>query len=120
MWARIASAALGIWLMASPAVLNYGGVASTNDRILGPLVASLVTIAIWAIARPLRWTGVPLGLWLLVAPWILGFSDGVATANSMIVGFLIVGLSFVRGTVDEEFGGGWSSLWRAGRDTVHG
>lgn len=120
MWARIVSAALGIWLMASPAVLNYGGVASTNDRILGPLIASLVTIAIWAIARPLRWTGVPLGLWLVVAPWILGYSDGVATVNSMVVGLLVIGLAFVRGTVDEEFGGGWSSLWRSDRDTVHG
>ena len=62
----------GIWLMMSPAVLGYADPARANDRIIGPIVASLATIAMWEVSRPLRWVNVVLGAWLLVAPWLLG------------------------------------------------
>ena len=51
--------------MASPAVLDYADPARANDRIIGPLVASMAIIAIWDITRPLRWVNVILGAWLL-------------------------------------------------------
>jgi hypothetical protein len=42
----------GIWSMASSAVLDYAGPACANDRIIGPIVASLAIIVISEIARP--------------------------------------------------------------------
>jgi hypothetical protein len=45
MWPDLVAAALGIWLMASPAVLSYGGAAGAADRIAGPVVASVALIA---------------------------------------------------------------------------
>jgi hypothetical protein len=113
MWARIASVVLGIWLVSAPAVLGYAGPAATNDRIVGPLVASLAFIAIWEVARPLRRVHLVLGAWLLIAPLALGY--GLAPAlNSVVVGLLVILLSFVRGRVEQRFGGGWSSLLRSG------
>lgn len=110
MWARILNALLGVWLMAAPAVLGYGGAAAINDRIVGPLGASFAIIAIAGVTRPVRRVNAVLGFWLLVAPWLLGYPN-VAAVNSMLVGIAAFGLSFVRGTVKDEFGGGWSVLW---------
>lgn len=97
--------------MAAPAILNYGGLASKNGRIVGPLAVSFAIIAIWEATRPARWVNLPLGAWLLLAPWLFDYS-GTALANSLIVGILLIPLAFVEGEIKESFGGGWSSLWR--------
>ena len=109
MWARVASVALGLWLMAAPAVLGYGDPAETNDRIVGPLVAGSAYVALWQVTRPLRWLALPLGAWLIVAPWVLGYHP-TALVNSVLVGGLLVGFAPVRGKISEGFGGGWSTL----------
>jgi hypothetical protein len=111
MWARIINALLGIWLMAAPAVLDYGGLAATNHRIVGPIAASLAIIAIWEIARPLRWANLPLGLWLIVSPLALGGAS-VAAITSLLSGVALALLALVRGKVEQQVGGGWSALWR--------
>jgi hypothetical protein len=109
MWAQLASAALGIWLMASPAILGFGDPSRTNNYIIGPFVAGLAGIATAQVMRPVRWANLPIGLWLVLAPFILGYG-GVAAANSILLGLLLAALAFVRGKVDQRFGGGWSSL----------
>lgn len=111
MWARILNALLGIWLMAAPAMLGYGEPALINDRIFGPIAASLATIAIWQATRPLRWLNLLIGIWLLLAPWVLSYPQAAATLNSSIVGILMIALALVKGKTNQEFGGGWSTLW---------
>lgn len=101
----------GIWLMASPAVLAYADPARANDRLIGPIVASLAIIAMWEIARPLRWINVVLGGWLLIAPWVLGHAPDPRW-NSLAAGTLVLGFSLVKGRRTHQTGGGWSSLWK--------
>lgn len=113
MWARFLNAGLGVWLMAAPAVLGYGAPAATNDRIVGPLIASAAVIAMAGATRPVRRANTAFGAWLLVAPWLLGFG-GPAMISSLLVGVAVIALSLVRGEVKDTFGGGWSSLWRSG------
>jgi hypothetical protein len=121
---RLVNAALGIWLMAAPAVLGYsttGSAAGSVDRTVGPLVASTAIAAIWPEIRPLRWVNVVLGGWMVVAPLVLGwFVDypTVAVVNSIVVGAAVTGAAFVRGPVDARFGGGWRSVWRSDIDTT--
>jgi hypothetical protein len=110
---QIINTALGIWLMATPAVLRYGRPASTNDHIIGPLVATFACIAIWEATRPVRWVNLPLGLWLMVAPLALGHSPA-GMLNSVLCGIAIAALSCAGGDVRQQFGGGWSALWRNG------
>ncbi len=112
MWAQIINAALGIWLMAAPAVLNYGDPAMTNVRIFGPLIATFAIISWWENTRPVARWNFPLGLWLLLAPWVLGYGATAPTVNSLLVGVLVMGLSLVLGTVEGRYGGGWSVLWQ--------
>ena len=109
MWPRIVNAALGLWLMAAPALLDYGGAARTNDRIVGPVAASFAVIAIWEVTRPLRWANVALGVWLLVAPWLPGY-DPVPLLNSLAVGACLITFGWIRGPIRHRLGGGWSAL----------
>ena len=111
MWARIASALLGVWLMAAPAALGYAGPARTNDRIAGPAAATVAIIAIWEVTRPVRWANLLIGGWLAIAPVVLGYQS-VAAVNSVAVGLLLAALTLVRGRLRQRFGGGWSALTR--------
>jgi hypothetical protein len=52
MWAQCLNAMLGIWLMAAPTILGYGGPARTNHQIVGPLAVSCAVIALWEVTRP--------------------------------------------------------------------
>ena len=121
MWPRLVSIALGAWLMAAPALLDYGDPARTNDRIVGPLVASVAFVAVWEVMRGLRWVNGAPALWLIAAPWILGYG-GLATVNSVLVGLALIALIFSGGQTRQRFGGGWAALlasrspgWHAGR-----
>ncbi len=111
MWAQIINAALGIWLMAAPAVLGYGAPASDNDWIFGPVIATFAIIAWWEATRPVARWNLPLGLWLLLAPWVLGYAATAAIVNSMVVGLLVAVPSTRTGQVKKSYGGGWSVLW---------
>ena len=111
MWPRLINIAIGVWLMAAPGVLRYGGVPADHDRVVGPILASLACIAIWESTRSLRWINLLIGLWMLLAPWVIGFPTG-ATINTMICGAAVAGLSLVRGKLIHRFGLGWR-LWRS-------
>jgi hypothetical protein len=111
MWSRLLNTGLGLWLMASPAVLGYGSPASTNDRIVGPVIASLAVIAIAEVTRSLRRVNTVVGGWLLLAPWILGY-ETLPMVQSLVVGVLVIALSLVPGEVKERYGGGWRVLWK--------
>ena len=108
---HIVVVALGVWLMAAPAVLGHAGTtAGSSDRFVGPLIASIAFVAASEITRPVRWANLVGALWLVVAPWILGFPMSAAI-NDVIVG-LGVGVLSLLGKADlqERFGGGWSAL----------
>ena len=109
MWPQIINTLLGIWLVAAPAVLGVSDAAETNDRIIGPLIASFAMVAIWQVTRPLRWVNVPLGAWLILAPWILGYGT-TSTVNSMLVGVAVIALSTIKGKLTHKYGGGWRAI----------
>lgn len=110
MVARLVAVATGIWLMISPAALHYVDTAAErSDRIAGPLVAAVSFVAIWGIARALRWTTLPIGVYCLVAPLLLGFPTDAVISNAA-AGIVFIVTAFVRGHVGERYGGGWMSL----------
>ncbi|MGK4004006.1 SDR family oxidoreductase [Sorangium sp. So ce1036] len=125
MWGSILSAAVGIWLMIAPAALDYGAPASTSDRIVGPLLATVGLVALFEVARPLLWVNLALGLWLVAAPWALGFPAD-ARWNSLACGAAVALLSQARGRSTRRYGGGWTALFRpermarAAEDAGHG
>ena len=112
MWAQILAAAIGIWLMAAPAVLGYSNPAATNDHIAGPIAATFAVIACWEATRLLRWVNLAVGCWLVLAPWILGYGPSIPIVNDMLAGLLLAATAFVKGRIEGRYGGGWSVLWK--------
>jgi hypothetical protein len=109
MWFRAANVAVGVWLMAAPAVLGYGHPAADFHRILGPVAAAVAIIAMAEVTRPFRWVNLPVGLALVLVPLLRGYS-GAALANSLLCGTAVVALASLRGRVTKRVGGGWRSL----------
>ena len=110
--AQCVNALLGIWLMAAPTVLAYGGTARVNDLIVGPIVANFAIIAIWDVCRSIGKVNMALGLWLLAAPWMLGYQQGYVIINSSVTGAAIFLMALMTGAPQGRYGGGWSSLWK--------
>lgn len=111
MWAQVINTIVGLWLMAAPSALRYADfTAKNNDHIIGPLIATFAIIAYWEATRVVGKWNIALGIWLLAAPWILSYEDTTAIINDMAAGALVVIFAFVKGRIEQQFGGGWSSL----------
>ena len=112
MWPRFVTTAIGVWLMAAPAVLSYGPPMAWSDRIVGPLVATVGIVAMSEVMRALRWVNVVLGLWVLVAPIALD-APSAAVVNGLVCGPALVGFALVRGGLSHRYAGGWRAVLRS-------
>jgi SPW repeat len=86
---------LGLWLLASPVVLQYpdlGSIASIHSFALGAVILVLGSAA---LARPKMWEewfSFALGMWLMISPLLLHYdSDVTARWNQIILGLLVCG-----------------------------
>jgi hypothetical protein len=104
-WNLAASAALGLWLMAAPALFGSHGAAADSDHLLGPLITTFAVIALAEVARPVRFLNVLLGGWVMAAPWVLGGTSLPAAASDALAGGAVVLLSLRRGTIRECYAG---------------
>jgi len=111
MTAALVSAAVGLWLMAAPAVLGYGGASADSDRVVGPLVATFAIAAASQSTRSVRWVNLLPGAWLILSPAWLG-GPWTAAVNSVLSGIAVVALSTVRGRLSYRMGGGWGILFK--------
>lgn len=108
-YAFVLLTAVGLWLMAAPAVLGYGGAPENSDRIAGPLLAAFSFLAIFQISRGVRWLNLPIGAWLVAAPFVLG-APADAFASSLVSGLLVLTLSPFGRPDQSRYGGGWRAL----------
>lgn len=113
MWARLISAAIGAFFMASPGVFGYGGAAAVNDQVVGPVIFASSLVAVWPVVRSLRRIELPAGLWMLVAPVFIGYPSSGADLPDVIhvfAGLTLAILALLGDKTQENFGGGWSSV----------
>jgi hypothetical protein len=110
-WAQGIIAILGVWLLASPEIMEYGGQARVNNQVVGVWMATFGMIALSESMRAMRWATLALGMWLVCAPFALDYPDERAS-GSIVAGIAAMGLASVRGKLSERFGGGWSELWK--------
>jgi hypothetical protein len=99
------SAALGVWLLAAPAVLASSGAAADNNYLIGALVVTWAVIAFGEVTRSIRLLNVLMGIWLVASAWALSGHSELARWNNAIVGGLLIALSVNRGQIKEQFGG---------------
>jgi len=93
-WQDVAMLILGLWLIASPFVLQYPdmlGIAVLNSYVFGFGVMLFAAIALFKPQMWEVWVNLVLGVWLMAAPVVLGFrTETDATANHLLIGLLIV------------------------------
>lgn len=95
---------LGLWLMASPALLGSSGWVANNAHLTGALITTFAVIGFSEAGRGTRLVNLPIGAWLLVAPFVLAGGNSLATWNSIAIGIATMVLSLRRGRVEEQFG----------------
>ncbi|MFC4989306.1 vitamin K epoxide reductase family protein [Saliphagus infecundisoli] len=103
-WYLVVATGLGLWLMASPAILGTTGGAANSNQLVGALAVTFSVIAMGEPARIVRFINVPLGIWIIVAPWILTGASTLTLVNSLAVGVLLVLISIPRGTIRDNYG----------------
>ncbi len=103
-WNLLLSAAIGVWVMAAPALLGSSEAAADSSHLAGALVVTWAVIAFGQIVRPVRLLNIPLGFWIAAAPWILAGASAAAQWNGLVSGLALVVLAIPRGTIDERFG----------------
>jgi hypothetical protein len=108
-WNLALSIFLGIWLMASPAVLQLNKNLAVGNFILGPMIVAFSVIACAEAFRSIRYLNVLFGLALILLPWIVTGSRLGGVLNDVSMGILIVALAFRRGPVWERYGA-WERL----------
>lgn len=113
MWARLISAAIGAFFMASPGIFGYGGAAAINDHVVGPIIVASSLAAAWPAVRSLRRVELPTGVWMLVAPIFIEYTvsgNDVPDVIHVFAGLALAILALLGGKTRESFGGGWASV----------
>jgi hypothetical protein len=107
--ARLVAGLAGLYLMAAPALLGYGGALRIGQLILGPITVAVAIVAMSAVTAGVRWLHVPIGVILVVLAVVLaGPVD--ARVGGAVAGLVIALAGLVPSDVDERFAGGWRVL----------
>lgn len=102
-WTLLASAALGAWQMAAPAVLGADKPLADLEHAVGALLLTFSVIALGEPVRLLRLLNIPLGLALIVGSWALDVG-GPARALDVVIGAAAILLALPRGPKRERYG----------------
>jgi len=103
-WTLLVSAALGIWMLVAPAVLQIQGAAANSSYIAGALITTFAVLAMAEVTRAARFLNLLVALWVLASPWILAGATAEGRWNGVAVGILLVIASLPRGKVKERYG----------------
>ena len=110
MWAQLINALIGLIVMISPSVIPFTQTEANNNHILGPVAFAIAVISLWECNRNARWVNIITGACLIIAPILLNFQTN-AFLIDIIAGILLILFSLVKGKIEQQFGGGWRSLF---------
>lgn len=104
-WNLFVVAAVGLFTMASPGLLEYSGLLADSSHLAGAIIVTFAVISMSEVARSLRFLNIIFGLWLIVSPWLLGSPPDTAIWSSVISGLVLIILAFPKGIIEEKRGG---------------
>lgn len=97
------SAALGGWLMFSYTVLPTPDGLFKVNAFVGALAVVVSMTALAEVGHAIRFANILLGATIVLLPWLFG-SGPAAIVNNLVVGVLVIALSFPRGMIHERYG----------------
>jgi uncharacterized membrane protein len=96
LWASFVNLIFGLWLIASPPTLGYGGALAINDYASGALIVILSALAfVRRISNYARWAVCFVGIWLLFAPLVFWTDSAAAYLNDTLVGALVIAFAIL-------------------------
>jgi hypothetical protein len=88
---------LGLWLIVSPWVFDYGGTSAVvNSVFVGAVIASLAASRLTDLRGTVGLSGanLVLALWTIASPWVIGYAGNVgAVRDNVILGVAVAGLA---------------------------
>ena len=102
----------GIWLIASPFLLGFGGTnLSRNNVVFGIIIAvlSLLEVSMPSESAWAGWLNAVFGMWILISPFVLGFTGMSALWNGIFAGIIIAVLAIWAATSASESSAGHPS-----------
>jgi hypothetical protein len=88
---------LGVWLIASPWMFDYGGTpAVLNSVAVGAIIAILAASRLASLRSTVGLSGVNLvlALWTIASPWICGYATNIrAVTDQVILGVVVAALA---------------------------
>lgn len=106
-WTLLATTAIGIYLMFSPAIFSTTGWDAHIAHLGGALIVTCSVIAMGEVVRTLRFANCLLALAVGIVPWFADGGTAVSAFNASMAGVLVFALSLPRGPVREKYDG-WS------------
>jgi hypothetical protein len=110
-WNLALSVILGIWLMASPALLHIQSSLAICNYVAGPMIAAISVIAFAEVFRIVRYGNILLGAALIVGSWAVSGSFATAAIHNTVIGLLVIALCFRKGQIIGRYGA-WEQLIR--------
>ena len=104
-WRLLASALVGVWVIAAPWVFGTRGPAFTFESVLGALAVVIAFVAWAEVTRAVRLLNMLIGLTVAVGIWFLADVSLAARASALVAGLLLIGLSVPRGPLRDRYGG---------------
>lgn len=95
-WRDWLSWVLGFWLLLSPWILGYSDETTTmrNAVLTGFALIFVEAVTLTVFRRWEEWASALIGAWLVAAPFVLKMVSPVGTANAIIIGVVVLLLSF--------------------------
>jgi hypothetical protein len=99
----LVSAALGVWLMFSYFVLPTPDDMFKVNAIVGALAVTVAVTALAEVGHAIRFVNILFGAMIVVVPFMFG-AGATTIVNNVVVGVLLIVLSFPRGRIHERYG----------------
>jgi Vitamin K epoxide reductase family len=103
-WSIFAQLAIGIWIMAQPHLLSFGGKIADYDYLLGAFVVTVAAVATAEVTRTVRFVNILLGLLLIVCASLFARPLPTVFYSELISGALLCIASLPRGAIIERYG----------------
>lgn len=100
----LASSAIGLWLIFSPAIFSDSQTLAKIENLSGALIITFSVIAMGESIRTFRFVNILIALLVMLSPFIFESATNAGTINNIICGIIVIGLSIPRGKLKESFG----------------
>jgi hypothetical protein len=100
-WSSWSNAAIALWLIASPWMLQFTDVNATRNSVLFGFLVVILGVLSAVVESGFRAFGglnAAFGAWLAVSPWVLHLEGQSAVWNTCIAGVLILVFGIIRST----------------------